>query len=64
MPDHPKPKKVVGIKTPRKIIGVSLSPELAAKVKEEAAREGVSIRRLFERMWDSYHKSKKAKNAG
>lgn len=51
MADHP---------TPRKIIGVSMAPDLAVKVKEEAAREGVSIRKLFERMWDAYQKNKKA----
>ena len=55
MADHP---------TPRKIIGVSMAPDLAVKVKEEAAREGVSIRKLFERMWDAYQKNKKAQNAG
>ena len=55
MDDHPKP---------RKIIGVSMAPDLAVKVKEEAAREGVSIRKLFERMWDAYQKNKKAQNAG
>jgi hypothetical protein len=49
---------------PRKIIGVSMTPALALKVKEEAAREGISIRKLFERMWDAYQKTKKMQNAG
>lgn len=45
--------------TPRKIVGFSLSPELAAEVKQEAAKQGVSLRRLFEEMWELYKKSKK-----
>ena len=49
---------------PRKIIGVSMTPDLAVKVKEEAAREGISVRKLFERMWDTYQKAKKTQNAG
>lgn len=41
-----------------------MAPALAVRVKEEAAREGISIRKLFERMWDAYQKTKKAQNAG
>ncbi|HRO22385.1 hypothetical protein SAMN05216339_10491 [Nitrosomonas eutropha] len=40
-----------------------MTPALAVRVKEEAAREGVSIRKLFERMWDAYQESKKTQNA-
>ena len=45
--------------TPRKIIGFSMTPELAATVKLEAAKQGVSLRKLFEEMWETYNKSKK-----
>lgn len=43
----------------RQIVGFSLSPELARKVKEESARKGISLRKLFEEMWDHYEKEKK-----
>jgi hypothetical protein len=39
---------------PRKIVGFSLSPELAAEVKTEAARRGRSLRQLLEEMWQLY----------
>lgn len=45
--------------TPRKIVGFSLSPALAQEVKEEAAKRGLSLRKLFEEMWEIYKKSKK-----
>lgn len=38
----------------RKILGVSLSPEMALQVKSEAARRGVTVRKLFEEMWAQY----------
>ena len=43
---------------PRQIVGLSLSPELATKVKIEAAERGLSLRKLFEEMWDSYQKNR------
>ena len=46
--------------TPRKIVGFSLSPALARDVKAEAARRGLSLRKLFEEMWELYKKSKKS----
>lgn len=47
-------------KTARQIIGFSLAPALAVKVKEEAARRGISLRKLFEEMWEIYtEKTKK-----
>lgn len=46
-------------KTPRKIIGVSMSPSLAVEVKEEAAKRGLSLRKLFEEMWALYKEKKK-----
>jgi hypothetical protein len=41
---------------PRKIIGFSLSPELASKVKAEAGRRQISLKRLFEDLWELYEK--------
>ncbi|MAZ18492.1 MAG: hypothetical protein CL535_19470 [Ahrensia sp.] len=52
MPDSQKPT--------RKIIGFSLAPSLAAEVKSEAARRGMSLRKLFEEIWELYKKSKKS----
>jgi hypothetical protein len=43
---------------PRKIVGLSLSPELAAEVKMEAARRQISVRKLFEEMWVLYKNKK------
>jgi hypothetical protein len=40
----------------RKIIGISLSPEMASKVKAEAGRRQISLKRLFEEMWALYEK--------
>lgn len=46
-------------KPPRRIVGFSLSPQLAAKVKAEAGRRNISLRKLFEEMWALYEKSGK-----
>jgi hypothetical protein len=43
----------------RKILGVSLSVALARDVKEEAARRGISLKRLFEEMWELYRQTHK-----
>jgi hypothetical protein len=40
----------------RKIIGFSLSPELARKVKMEAGSRQLSLKKLFEEMWALYQK--------
>lgn len=48
---------------PRKIIGLSLSPELASKVKAEAGRRNLSLKRLFEEMWALYEKHREKKSA-
>ena len=40
--------------TDRRIIGFSLPPGLAAQVKIEAARRGLSLRKLFEEIWTTY----------
>ena len=45
----------------RQIVGVSLSPELARSFKAEAGRRGVSLKSLFEEMWELYSKSPGAK---
>jgi len=41
----------------RQIVGFSLSPQTARAVKTEAARRGISLRKLFEEMWENYEKS-------
>jgi hypothetical protein len=41
---------------PRKIIGISLSPALASKVKAEAGRRQIRLKPLFEEMWELYEK--------
>jgi hypothetical protein len=48
-------------KSPRKIVGFSMSPALAVEVKKEAAARGISLRKLFEEMWTLYTEQKKAK---
>jgi hypothetical protein len=40
----------------RKIIGFSLPPALASKVKAEAGRRQISLKVLFEEMWAMYEK--------
>ena len=45
--------------TERRIIGFSLNPQLALEVKTEAARRGVSLKKLFEEIWVLYLKEKK-----
>jgi len=45
--------------TARKILGISLGVELARDVKAEAARRGISLKKLFEEMWDLYRQSQK-----
>ena len=42
----------------RQIIGFSLSPDLASKVKAEAAQRQLSLRKLFEEMWRLYQDRK------
>lgn len=46
--------------TPRKIVGISMSPSMAAEVKEEAAKREMSLRKLFEEMWALYKDNKKS----
>jgi len=41
---------------PRKIIGISLSPTLASKVKAEAGRRQIRLKQLFEEMWELYER--------
>lgn len=42
---------------PRKIIGISLSPELAEEVKAEAVRRKLRVKALFVEMWALYKRS-------
>lgn len=41
----------------RQIVGFSLSPKTARAVKTEAAKRGISLRKLFEEMWENYEKT-------
>lgn len=52
MSTQPKPRQ-----DNRQIVGFSLSPDMARDVKAEAGRRGMSLRKLFEEMWDSYGKT-------
>jgi hypothetical protein len=38
----------------RQIVGFSLAPAMARDVKQEAARRGLSLRKLFEELWQLY----------
>lgn len=52
-------------KTVRQIVGFSLSPEQASAVKVEAARRGISLKKLFDEMWSLYEtNNKKSDHAG
>ena len=46
----------------RRIVGFSLSPELASKVKAEAGRRQIRLKALFEEMWALYEKQPQKKN--
>jgi hypothetical protein len=46
-------------KQDRQIVGFSLSPEMAAAVKLEAARRKLTLRKLFEEIWQDYEKKQK-----
>jgi hypothetical protein len=41
---------------PRKIIGISMSPALAVRVKTEAKQRDIRLKQLFEEMWELYEK--------
>jgi hypothetical protein len=46
----------------RQIVGFSLPPETAREVKAEAGRRGLSLRKLFDELWQLYQeKNPKAK---
>lgn len=47
-------KKPTETKRDRLIVGFSLSPEMAAAVKMEAARRKLTLRKLFEELWADY----------
>lgn len=48
-------------KTPRQIVGFSLTPETAAEVKMEAARRSIPLKKLFEEMWAHYKQKNRPK---
>jgi hypothetical protein len=43
----------------RRIIGFSLDPQLATKVKTEAARRGIPLKKLFDELWALYEEQLK-----
>ena len=42
----------------RQIIGFSMSPTMATEVKLEAAKRGMTLRKLFEEMWAAYQEGR------
>ena len=42
----------------RQIIGFSMSPAMAREVKQEAAKRGMTLRKLFEEMWSAYQEGR------
>jgi len=42
----------------RQTLGISLPPETARAVKAEAAKRGISLRKLFQEMWSSYEEDR------
>ncbi len=40
----------------RQIVGFSLDPAMASAVKAEAAKRNISLRKLFEEMWEAHGK--------
>lgn len=59
MPSKPNTSRVAD----RKIVGFSLSPALASKVKAEAGRRQISLKTLFTELWALYEKQPKSKAA-
>lgn len=51
-----------GRKPDRRIVGFSLSPKMASDVKAEAGRRGISLRKLFEELWELYKQQSKPKS--
>lgn len=45
--------------TDRQILGISLPPDVAARVKVEAAKRNLSLRALFLEMWSAYEAQSK-----
>lgn len=56
MSDMPAKRKPATMPKERRILGFSLAPDLAADVKAEAGRRGISLRKLFEELWELYKK--------
>jgi hypothetical protein len=46
----------VSRKQPRQIVGFSLEPAMAREVKTHAAKNGLTLRKLFEEIWQTYKK--------
>jgi hypothetical protein len=52
-----KDDQTVSRAEPRQIVGLSLPLGVASEVKMEAARRGITIRKLFLEMWTQYKKT-------
>lgn len=53
-----KPTESTDKQADRRIVGFSLSPDMATDVKNEAAKRGISLRKLFEEIWSEYNVKK------
>lgn len=53
--NQPRTKKA------RQIVGISLDPQLALEFKTEAVRRNLSLKALFEEVWQLYRKQPKQK---
>lgn len=38
----------------RQVLGIRVTPDLRRQVKVEAARRGLTLAQLFEKMWEAY----------
>ena len=43
----------------RQVLGISLTKAMAREVKVEAARRGLTLRALFEEMWQAYSREER-----
>ncbi len=46
---------------PRRIMGLSLDPKIAADFKAEAAKREMSLTKLFQEMWGLYQEARAVK---
>lgn len=51
-----QPKKAITSRDDSEIIGIRLPKNVARDVKQEVARRGIKINRLFLELWDDYQR--------